>query len=487
MAFSLWRRRAARPQARLESGMRARRLASWLPATKTLNTRMTGDGELTLRRAREIVTAVPLAASAVDGFVGNVVGCGIKPSPLIADARAKRRIQDAWRAWSDEADADAVSDVYGLQALIARELFIAGECFVRLRRRRPQDGLVVPLQLQLLQAEMLPLAKTETAAGGNEIRCGVEFDRIGRRVAYWFLRHHPGDVTERTFAADAYVRVPAEDVIHVRRPLEAGQIRGLPHITPALVRMYQMDQYLDAQLEKQKAAALLVAYILKAAPEEPVLNEDEPGADDALATARMAMQPGATVVLYPGEDIKFSDPPSLGNDFEAFVYRAELDLAAAVGIPYAVLTGDLRQTSYGSQRAGLVEFRRRVEQLQHQVFVFQLCRAVYQRWLETAVLAGALDLPGFAADPRAWWPCKWIPPRWEWIDPLKDRQAEKLAVDAGFKARADVVEAEGYDVEETDARIAADRAREDGLGLSFAPGAGETQGTRETPHPVATP
>lgn len=487
MAFPLLRWLAPRPHARLESGMRARRLASWVPATKNLNSRISCDGDLTLRRAREIITAAPLAASAVEGFVGNVVGCGIKPSPLIPDADAKRRIQDAWRAWTDEADADGVTDFYGLQALIARELFVAGECFVRFRPRRPRDGLTVPLQLQLLQSELLPLAKTETAAGGNEIRCGVEFDAIGRRVAYWFLRRHPGDATDRTFAPNEYVRVAAEDVIHIRRPLEAGQIRGLPYITPALVRMYQMDQYMDAQVEKQKAAALLVAYILKAAPEDPVLNEEEPGADDPPGTARMPMQPGATVVLYPGEDIKFSDPPSLGNDFEAFVYRAELDLAAAVGIPYAVLTGDLRQASYGSQRAGLVEFRRRVEQLQHQVFVFQFCRAVYQRWLEAAVLAGALDLPGFAANPKALWPCKWIPPRWEWIDPLKDRQAEKLAVDAGFKARADVVEAEGYDVEETDARIAADRTREEGLGLSFTPGAGETQGARETPEPASTP
>lgn len=44
-----------------------------------------------------------------------------------------------------------------------------------------------------------------------------------------------------------------------------------------------------------------------------------------------------------------------------------------------------------------------------------------------------------------------------------------------------MVEAEGYDAEEVDERIAADRSREDHLGLSFARGAGETQGARETP------
>ena len=188
--------------------------------------------------------------------------------------------------------------------------------------------------------------------------------------------------------------------------------------------------------------------------------------DDGTGLAQL--RPALFQKLLPGEEVTFSQPPGVGNDFDLFWYRVCLEVAAGVGLPYAVLTGDLRQTSYGSQRAGLIQFRRRMEQLQHGVFVFQFCRPVYQRWLADAVLAGALTLPGFAADPRRWWPVKWIPPRWEWIDPLKDRQAEKLAVDAGFKARADVVEAEGYDVEEVDARIKADRAREQALGLDFA-------------------
>ena len=50
-----------------------------------------------------------------------------------------------------------------------------------------------------------------------------------------------------------------------------------------------------------------------------------------------------------------------------------------------------------------------------------------------------------------------------------------------------MVEAEGYDVEEVDARIKADRAREEALGLEFGPGAGETQGARATPDQPAEP
>ncbi len=123
--------------------------------------------------------------------------------------------------------------------------------------------------------------------------------------------------------------------------------------------------------------------------------------------------------------------------------------------------------NYSSLREGKLEFRRRIDQLQHNVLIFQLCRPVWKRWLETAVLAGALDIPDFATNRAVYLPAKWIPPKWDWVDPLKDRKAEIEAINAGLKSRSDVIESEGYDAEEVDRRIAADRAREEKLGLSF--------------------
>ena len=61
----------------------------------------------------------------------------------------------------------------------------------------------------------------------------------------------------------------------------------------------------------------------------------------------------------------------------------------------------------------------------------------------------------------------WITPAFAWVDPKKDREAELIAVQNGFKSRSAVIESEGNDPEEVDAQIAADRAREQRLGLSF--------------------
>ena len=100
--------------------------------------------------------------------------------------------------------------------------------------------------------------------------------------------------------------------------------------------------------------------------------------------------------------------------------------------------------------------------------MFQLCRPVWQRWIQDAALAGALDLPAFAHNPAQYLAVKWIPPKWDWVDPLKDRKAEIEAIDAGLNSRSDVIESEGYDAEEVDRRIAADHARKQELGLSFS-------------------
>jgi lambda family phage portal protein len=465
-------------RARLEGAMSQRRLRGWNPPLENINALVASGGPRLLARARELVVTNGYAANACEAFASNLIGDGIKPSSLIEDPALRDRVQKLWLAWTDEADADGLTDFYGLQAMVAREMFVAGECFVRMRPRRAEDGLLVPIQLQLLQSEMLPFEKIETATNGNRIRCGIEFNLIGRRVAYHFRRRHPGDSTDQRVAVPETVRVPAEDILHIYRPIDAGQIRGLPHVAPAMVRLFLLDQYDDAELDRKKTAAMFAGFITKTAPEEPMMGE---GVADLDGTAITSLEPGTMQVLLPGEDVKFSSPADVGGGYEAFQYRTLLSVSASLGLPYHLVTGDVRQANYSSLRAELVEFRRRVEQLQHGVVAHQLCRPVWARWLETAVLSGALEIPDFARSPARYRPVNWIPPRWDWVDPLKDIQAQVLAMEAGIVSRRKVVEATGYDVEEIDRENAADAARVAALGLHYRTSPGETQGARATP------
>ena len=162
--------------------------------------------------------------------------------------------------------------------------------------------------------------------------------------------------------------------------------------------------------------------------------------------------------------MKFSSPADVGASYETFMRVQLRSIAAGMGITYEQLTGDLTGVNYSSIRAGLLEFRRRCEQFQHQVIVYQMCRPIWRAWIDAAILSGALAQAG---DLAPYYEVKWIPPGFAWVDPLKDIKAQIMAVRAGFKSRAEVVSEQGYDSEEIDREIAADNERADALGLAY--------------------
>lgn len=142
-------------------------------------------------------------------------------------------------------------------------------------------------------------------------------------------------------------------------------------------------------------------------------------------------------------------------------------VAAGIGLPYELVSGDLEGVTYSSIRAGLIEFRRRVEQLQHNVVVHLFCRPVWERFVRLAVLTGDLPARDFDRNPDAYLGCEWLPPKFDYVDPMKDVQAEIMAIGAGLKSRSQAISERGYDAEQVDAEIAADRERAEGLGLAF--------------------
>ncbi|GIX15412.1 MAG: hypothetical protein KatS3mg118_3371 [Paracoccaceae bacterium] len=95
------------------------------------------------------------------------------------------------------------------------------------------------------------------------------------------------------------------------------------------------------------------------------------------------------------------------------------------------------------------------------------------------MLAGALKMPdaGGACGTRL---CLAPAANWDWVDPLKDARAEIEQIEAGLKSRAQALSERGYDAEQVDVEIAADRARERRLGLAFG-AAGQTGATPDAP------
>ncbi len=448
-----------------EGAASGRRLSSWQPGDAGANSLLFRDASLMRSRSRDLVRRNAWASNALDSLVANLIGTGIKPQSTHADAQLKEEIQALWLAWTSEADAHGICGFYGLQSLVARAMAEGGEVLVRLRNRTDRDELVVPLQLQVLEPEHLPASLHQDLANGHKIRAGIEFDRIGRRVAYHLFREHPGE-KPMLFKSGEMSRVPASEVCHIFKPLRPGQLRGEPWFAQALVKLHELDQYDDAELVRKKTAALIAGFITKPDPDLGIAGEEDKEPDDDGA-APVTWAPGTMQVLLPGESVTFSDPADVGGQYTEFMRTQLRAVAVAMGLTYEQFTGDLTGVNYSSIRAGLLEFRRRMEQLQRTVFVHQFCRPVWARWMDQAVLAGALEMPDYSNRRREYRAVKWIPQGWQWVDPQKEFNAVVLAIRAGLLSRAEAVSTYGYDVEEIDREISGDNSRADDLDLVF--------------------
>lgn len=419
----------------------------------SINTLLAGAAPLLRARSRDLLRNNPTVWKGIRTRVAEVVGTGIVPRSLWPDEGKRREIAQLWSDSVEELGAEVPADGYGQQVLAIRELFVAGECFARLRRRRPEDGLLVPLQVQLLPAEFVPHWKTETLANGNRVKAGIEHDQLGRRVAYWMHRTHPGEHFGGTDTE--LTRVPASEVLHLFEPLEPGQIRGEPSLARIIRQAAMRGGYLDATLQRMAIASLFAAFIKRTDS-----DSDPLGADERAKTLEgdVVLDPGALNYLDVGEDIVFPDTPDIGARFSEFMRAIDLDQAAGMDVTAEMATGDLSHVNFSSIRAGIVAFRRQCEQLIHTVIVPQFCRPLWREWIAQAVAARAIILPGFetAAGRRDAFRCEWTPQAWPWVDPEADVAANVAAIEARIKSRRQVIRDQGDDPDVVDAEIESD-------------------------------
>ena len=425
-------------------------------------------------RAQDAVRNNPWLRRAIRLLVSHEIGCGIQPIPRTPDDGANREIAELWAEWVPQADADGTSDYYGLQALKSRARRESGEVFTRLRPRLPSDGLVVALQVQTLEAAMLPL-NHNGENGSNRIRQGIEITPFGKRAAYWFHREHPG---ERSlfgyYSKDDLTRIPAAELLHHYTPERPGQLRGIPTPVAALVRARNFDQYESAELTRKKSRAKFVGSITRENDDENPITDGTLKTDTEIARDLEYQEKQRSVVdvddgymlnLAPGESFTLAstDSGEPGVEFLRIQLRA---IAAAMGVPYEILTGDYGSTNDRIMRVILNVFYRELEMEQDRL-TFQDSQPIYNRWLDTAVLERTLKLRGYFDNPRPWRRCEWRAHAWSYINPLQEAQTYKLLKDEGFKSRTAICAEMNWDAAEVDRQTRADHDRESSLGLRY--------------------
>jgi lambda family phage portal protein len=460
-----------------ESASVGRRTSGWSRRGTDANAAASGATLAYLRaQARDLVRNNPWARRGLRRIVTNTIGWGIRPK---ATGRNAARVMELWRQWAETTQCDAAGRLTfaGLQGLIMRTVAESGEVLVRRRRRRPEDGLAIPLQLQVLEPDFLDTGKDGVPApGGGPIIQGIEFDLIGRRVAYWLFDQHPGGTG--TLISPVSRRVPAEGILHVFLQERPGQVRGPSWFASVDLRLHDFDEFEDATLMKQKISACMAAFVTDLDGSGPALGQA--GTDSATAQPTDTFEPGMIVNLPGGKQVTVANPP-VATDHQSFSTTALRGVAAGLGVTYEDLCGDYTQSNFSSSRMGRIAHMGDVHDWRENMIIPQFCQPAWTWMLEALLLAGEdVELS----------PAEWTPPATPMIDPDKEGLALMRMVRAGAMNPDQMVREQGYDPATYWAEYAAALARLDRLGIVLdsdprkTTGAGQTQVT-PTPSPAS--
>jgi lambda family phage portal protein len=425
---------------RYDGAGRGRRTENW-STRRTSADAATAVGFADMRdRSRDLVRNNPYAQRIITLWETALIGHGwsfkAKAGRRNGGARGQRAT-DEFRLWAmdpKQCDWDGLANFDGLVAKAVRSWKESGEVLLRMRvpdsGRMKQLGLRIPMQLQVLEADWISedqdgLQMAGMSEGGWTHR-GIEYDKDGTRINYWLYNHHPGEAMVKVVSPEAS-RVPAEDIIHLFSADRPGQTRGVTCLAPVIMTLRDLDDYMDAQLLKQKISACMTGIIV-----------DVDGAGDQKSDVSDRIEPGAMARLGPGQDIRFSSPPSVG-EIDKIMRTYLLRLSIGGNVPYELLTGDFQGTNFSAGRLGWQSFNKQTVCDQWQVLEPVCFNRVAGWWFRAASIAG-ISTDGLTSD--------WTPPPPQSYDPAADTKAIIQKMRAGLLPPQEAIRMEGLEPED---------------------------------------
>ncbi len=435
-----------------EGAAKGRGTEGWRTAGTAADSEIAVAGQVLRDRMRDLVRNNPIAANAVSVLVNAIVGPGIRPRAASGNKALNAKVDKLWAEWSARCDFHGHTDFHGLLGLAVREMIEGGDVFAVRTPRRASDGLAVPIQVELKEADHLDASRFDAPAGGGRVSQGIEYDAGGKRRAYWLFPDHPGEQSPAFARRREAVRVDAASVAHLFER-QRVQSRGVPWGVPAMRALRDVDDWQNAELVRKKTEACLVGIVFG---DDETQQSVAPTIEDGDGRRIEQFEPGLIAYARGGKDIKFNQPASTAGVYEW--HRVQLHIiAAGFRVPYALMTGDLSQANFASSRVGLNEFRRLVEVVQWQVVIPMFCQRVWDWFIDAAWAEGLISARSV--------PVEWAPPRFESVNPWQDAQTDLLEVRAGFSTLPQAIAKRGYDPAAQVAEIAAFQKLVDGAEL----------------------
>jgi lambda family phage portal protein len=225
-----------------------------------------------------------------------------------------------------------------------------------------------------------------------------------------------------------------------------------------------MDLYESAELTRKQNRAKFNGAIYRETDEENPITDAAVKVEDDRAL--VDVEEGYFFKLAQNERVDLYGGDSGNAGVIDFIRTQLRSIAAGMGVPYELMTGDYEGTNDRIMRVILNTFYRRLEMMQD-LLVMQVLQPIWAAFLDAAVLSGTINIPGYFDARKRWQRCEWRAHAWSYVNPLQEAQTQKILVDEGFESRSAIVAARGWDAEEVDRQNHEDMLREQQYGLDY--------------------
>ncbi len=471
-----------------ESGAYRGTTSNYRPRRVHTQTGESAERALTQARAQDLYANDFAARSAVDSTAINAVGTGLMPQPRIPAKRlgigedqahdTAEQMAWIWAEWCAQAHAGGTMHFEDLQYSGIGSVLRLGELLHLPLMKEPTPENARSFSLALQPLSPLRLSTPPGKFADPSIRDGVHLSDYGEPLGYWIAAPRPSALGTALPVTDADFRyIPARvghrpGLFHLFRHNEEEQVRGVSGLSTGVKLFRNLEDAIDHELLAQVLAASFPVFIGleggRAGLPEAVLEQYNLAEPEKTGGNRYYQDVVPGTIIYGNKDEKphILESKRPNQNFMAFVELVLRAQGASFGIPYEVLLKDFSKTNYSSARAALNEAWK-VFQFYRNWFARLYCQPIWNMVQEEAYLRGRLVLPakapGFYEARFLWLNTYWYGPSRGYVDPVKEIQANIMAIANRLMTRTEHWAQNGGDFDEGMEQIEAEERRLAGL------------------------
>lgn len=389
-------------------------------------------------RARDLERNSDIMNSVIGAFKRNVVGGGYRLQARTGRPELNDKIERLWKKWCKKQNCDVTGTQSFNQIIrmaVERKKVDGGILFVK---RYTKDGFL-PFKLQMIEVDELDINQTQPKHKNNKVVGGIEYNSWNRPQGYYIKQY---DVEGYNVTDSVYVK--AEDVIFYFTKKRPSQLREMSDMAPTIPRIRDVNEFMVAVSVKERIAACLSVFIKKVLPSTTGFGR-APGSGDSKQTSYegKTITPGMIKELNAGDEIQVVNPTGQSADATSFTKLQQRLVGAGQGISYEATSRDMSESNYSSTRQGLIEDE--LTYKEDRELLLEVMDEIYETFLISAVLSGAIDISSFWENKEESMTHEWIQEPKAWIDPQKESNANKIALNTGQKTFKQIAAEGGKD------------------------------------------